>query len=64
MENPNLDVHCLTCGAKPGERCRTLKTRRITDIHAARWNDRHYIALQRKTAAQRYMASKLEAGQP
>jgi len=43
MEHPNLNVPCPTCGAEPGERCRTLKTRRTTDTHNARWNQSFYL---------------------
>jgi hypothetical protein len=28
---------CTKCGAKVGEPCRTLGTRRVTDVHKARW---------------------------
>lgn len=33
------DRHCLVCGAKPGEPCRTLSTGKPTHIHAARMRD-------------------------
>lgn len=31
------EIACTKCGAKPGEPCRTLATRRVTDAHKARW---------------------------
>lgn len=31
------DVACPKCGAGQGEKCRTLKTRRVTDTHEARY---------------------------
>lgn len=32
-------VECSYCGAKIGEPCRTLKTRRVTDTHVDRIHD-------------------------
>lgn len=33
---PWLANPCPKCGAKAGERCRSLTTRRVTDTHVAR----------------------------
>jgi hypothetical protein len=32
-----VDATCPTCWAKPGDRCRTRRTKRVTDTHEARY---------------------------
>lgn len=34
-----LSRTCPKCGSPKGERCRSIKTRRVTDTHASRWDD-------------------------
>jgi hypothetical protein len=39
--SPVLEVACWTCLAKPGERCKTTTTGRVTDTHAMRYETRY-----------------------